>query len=221
MRVYCLHIHRREWVFFAQAKQSNDIDLQPLPSNQTNRFWKWVQGAYQESMVQVQTSQRPLWKWIRQMLEHLKKYIHPSESFLKELLAADKIELVYPAEVSERFIERKWRLFLRRRVLVHDKGVLLNIFILPVTAAATIIPGPNVFVGWNGLRLYNHIMARRGAQRILANQVVLAFCPTPELKRQPTREDRLTEPDAQILETEHHLAGLVTYLHRLQVFDSD
>jgi hypothetical protein len=221
MRVYCLHIHRREWVFFAQAKRSNDIDLQSLPSNQTNRFWNWVQGAYQESMVQVQTSQRPLWKWIRRMLEHLKKYIHPSESFLKELLVADKIELVYPAEVSQRFIERKWRLFLRRRVLVHDKGVLLNIFILPVTAAATIIPGPNVFVGWNGLRLYNHIMARRGARRMLANQVVVAFSPNPELKRQPTREDRLTEPDARILESEHHLAGLVTYLQRLNVFDSD
>ena len=221
MRVYCLHIHRREWVFFAQPKSGNDASVQSIPLNQKDRFWKWVQTAYQESMVLVQTSQRPLWVWIRRMLEHLKKYIHPSESFLKELLAADKIELIYPADVSQRFIERKWRLFLQRRVLVHDKGVLLNVFILPVTAAATIIPGPNVFVGWNGLRLYNHIMARRGARRMLENQVVLAFCPTPELRRQPTREDRLTESEAKVLESEHHLEGLVTYLHRLRVFDSD
>ena len=45
----------------------------------------------------------------------------------------------------------------------HQKWLYLNLLLLPFTAILGIVPGPNVFVMYNGFRCYAHYRAYHGA----------------------------------------------------------
>lgn len=155
---------------------------------------------------------------IRRVLQLLERFVHPDEALLRAIGVAESIEIVYPEGVSARFVERRWRRMLRGRRLKHSRGIVLNLCLLPVTAAATVIPGPNVFVAWNGFRLYSHVMARRGADRVLDRKLPLTFTASDQLTRQATPEHRLSEQAAERLELDLKVGGLVEYLYRLKWF---
>jgi hypothetical protein len=53
--------------------------------------------------------------------------------------------------------------FLSSRRAFHTRWTYINLALLPLTACAFILPGPNVFFAWNAFRLYGHDQARRGA----------------------------------------------------------
>lgn len=217
MRIFCLQIHRREWIFYAEPQKAMAlVEADPPATDFKGRFWQRLQKTYSESLIYIQTSPRPFWVWVRKMLAWLEKLIHPSETLMRALVGTEQIEFIYPANVSYRFVERKWRRFLRYCARRHKRGVILNLILLPFTAAATILPGPNVFVAWNGFRLYSHIMASRGAERGLQKQISLKFSPTSELRTCETPQGRLSQQTAERLEEELQIKGLVEYLRRLK-----
>lgn len=46
----------------------------------------------------------------------------------------------------------------------------MNGLVLPISAVATLLPGPNIFLVWNLYRLYCHIQAFKGANSFLQKQ---------------------------------------------------
>jgi hypothetical protein len=46
----------------------------------------------------------------------------------------------------------------------HQKWVYLNLCAAPFTAAAGVLPGPNVFFFWNMMRLYSHYQALQSSK---------------------------------------------------------
>lgn len=57
---------------------------------------------------------------------------------------------------------------LSARSSYHTRWLYINTALLPVTAAAAVLPGPNVFFAWNAFRLFGHYQARRGAEEMTA-----------------------------------------------------
>jgi len=117
---------------------------------------------------------------IRQILQQLEMRIHPTEAILHNIQKATTIEVVSPqllphvAEEDIRVLERRNRrvmtVLMRECAAFHKKWSILNALLLPVSALASLLPGPNVFLAWNLYRLYCHIQAYRGAQLFMKKQ---------------------------------------------------
>ncbi len=218
MKIYFFHLHDKRWIFFASPEIEVRRETVEIPVGMVGTWLLKLQRLYTEALAHIQNAPGAMWRLIRRVLHLLERFVHPDEALLRAIGAAESIEIVHPEGVSVRFVERRWRRMLRLRRLRHSRGIVLNLCLLPVTAAATLIPGPNVFVAWNGFRLYSHVMARRGADRALDRKLSTTFLASDRLRRQATPEHRLSEQAAAGLEQDLNIGGLVDYLYRLKWF---
>jgi hypothetical protein len=62
----------------------------------------------------------------------------------------------------------------------HLRWLLVNIMLLPVSSIMMLLPGPNVFFGWNAFRLISHHLAREGGKRVLNGQCNLELIAAAE-----------------------------------------
>lgn len=108
-----------------------------------NRFWRGI---------------RRIWRW-------LETWTHPAEGLLRALAQADTVEIIHDGELDDDTVRTYWMDWLAARLAVHHRGVWINVIFLPVTLLLGLLPGPNIFVAWNVLRLYVHWQARRGGRQ--------------------------------------------------------
>ena len=131
---------------------------------------------------------------------------------------AEKIEVLYPSNVSPRFVRRRLRLLLLRKTVRHRRLAALNALLIPFTLAAGIIPGPNVFLFWNAYRLLSHVFAERGGRRVLAAEALVTFTSSDELNEWTSLERRVSAPldlaGACHIAERLRLPGLVEHLRR-------
>ncbi|GAM26764.1 hypothetical protein SAMD00019534_099390 [Acytostelium subglobosum LB1] len=73
----------------------------------------------------------------------------------------------YPPELGARRANRYARIVARQRTEYHKLWSLINICVIPISVAASILPGPNVFLAWNIYRLYSNLMAVKGGINLL------------------------------------------------------
>ncbi|MBX7222152.1 MAG: hypothetical protein K1Y36_19535 [Blastocatellia bacterium] len=217
MRVYCFQATTRRWVFYTEPQPARAHIDETMPVGWVGKFWRRLQRTYVASLTYVQTSPRLFWIWVRKLLKYLERFIHPTEALMRFLLDAETVEIHFPSDANQAEVERQWQKLLHRCSRRHGRGIIVNLLFLPLTAAATLLPGPNVFVGWNGLRLYGHVMARRGAGRALAEQIPLTFIRQSSLARSSQDVAKLTFEEAVCLEKTLEIEGLVEYLQRLKL----
>lgn len=96
----------------------------------------------------------------------------------------------------------------RRRVQAHRSWLAVCIGMLPISLAAGLLPGPNVFLAWNAYRLYSHYTAYKGASALLSNThaVSIEVWPSPALSPEDQGDASLASAYALALEEEELVA---------------
>ena len=165
MRIWLRLDSRQRWSF--QAEPEGEEQMRP-PTSALARLWQRLLAEYHHARGAIETTERMA--WIRALLRKLEARVDPSESLLRRMRTAAEIVLLHPDSLSAPLVRRRFFRFLRRRARAHARGVVLNALLLPVTAAMAILPGPNVFFAWNAYRLIAHLLAWRGARRVLRQE---------------------------------------------------
>jgi len=111
------------------------------------------------------------------ILQKLEEWIHPNEGILHSINNSPSIQVL---STTTKILESDKALARRSRRLMHvlmsssaafhKKWAIMNGLALPVSAAASLLPGPNVFLVWNVYRLYCHIQAYKGANSFIEKQ---------------------------------------------------
>jgi hypothetical protein len=170
MRIWLRLDSRQRWSFQAEPEGEEEMrsPAHVLSQGLIGRLWQRLLAEYHHARRAIETTERMA--WIRVLLRKLEARVDPSESLLRRMRTAAEIVLLHPDSLSAPLVRRRFFRFLRRRARAHARGVVLNALLLPVTAAMAILPGPNVFFAWNAYRLIAHLLAWRGARRVLRQE---------------------------------------------------
>jgi hypothetical protein len=141
--------------------RSADADIEPK-----HRFLVRLEAAYESAMRAMEGAERGLLLWIKKLIGYLSSKIDADEALMKALHKADIVEVLYPAMCKEKWVRRLFRRFIRRQTRHHRRWLIVNLLLLPVTGAMMIVPGPNVFFGWNAYRFISHYLAHEGGKRV-------------------------------------------------------
>lgn len=76
------------------------------------------------------------------------------------------ILLYHPSSLSSP-ISSYLQPYLSSRLSHHTLWSYLCIVLLPLSACAAILPGPNIFFAWNAYRLYGHYKAKKGVEQMI------------------------------------------------------
>ncbi len=167
IRVYVIRCRMRGWVFYAPPEM-----LMAYDEELATGFWnKLVQRAHRlhdETLMLIHEPPNRFWRGVRRAWRWLERWMHPGEGLLRAIGQADAVELVHDGELPDDAVQGQWTDWLKTRIAIHERGIWLNIALLPVTLLLGLLPGPNVFIAWNALRLYAHWHGRRGGRRALA-----------------------------------------------------
>jgi hypothetical protein len=218
MKVYFIHVYKHRWEFYpaedAAGLETMDVDEEATPTG----ILHWVAHRAASVRKSIDDADSGVKLRIKNTLERLNSRVDPTEPFLRRLRSAETLEIVHPENVSSRFVQRKLRVLLMRKTINHRRGVVVNGLLLPLSMAATLLPGPNVFFFWNAYRLVSHWLARQGGQRILHGEVNVVYTPSGELDDVPGMQRRRAGPlelnAATHIADRLQLHGFVDYLRR-------
>jgi hypothetical protein len=164
VRVYALRCPVRGWVFYAPPEAFPAEDSSP-PEGLTQRLVRRAYRLREEAAHLLHTPPNRFWRGIRRIWLWLEQWTHPAEGLLRALAHADTVEIIHDGELDDDTVRAHWTSWLEARLAVHQRGVWINIALLPLTLLLGLLPGPNIFIAWNAIRLYVHWQARRGGRR--------------------------------------------------------
>jgi hypothetical protein len=145
-------------------------------------FLKRLEVAYESAMRTIERAESGLLLWLKKLIHYLESKIGPEEALMRQLRTADLVEIVYPSGYQEKWVRRHFRRFIRRQVHHHQRWLVINFLLLPLTGAMMLLPGPNVFFGWNAFRLISHYLAREGGQRVRRGRCEIRFNPQSAIR---------------------------------------
>jgi hypothetical protein len=241
LRLYLLRTRRHGWVFYSENVTLSNATLHssshphPSPHGLFQRVFVLLRKAALNKLTVVKNeiNSAPPGVGIKgkaqNVIKKLEGYIHPTESILHTVLKSSTMQILMldthklnnsnqhthsSSSSDHRRITKSRRLMkvlMKQRINYHFRWSIANAVLLPFSALATILPGPNIFLAWNLYRLYCHIQAYRGASLFL-------------LKHQKHELDYiLSHPQSEDVSNEERLAqafnlpGLVEYLSRLEL----
>jgi hypothetical protein len=82
-------------------------------------------------------------------------------------------------------ITRDFLSLVQSRTGKHRTGLYTSIACLPLSAALSILPAPNVFIAWNLLRVFSHYRALQGCN----NEANLTITPVPDAMLQSALDE--------------------------------
>ncbi|MCS7080757.1 MAG: hypothetical protein NZ585_12025 [Chloracidobacterium sp.] len=212
IRVYIIRCRRRGWVFYAPPEMLTAYDETPATGFWAKLLYR-VHRIHDEALLLIHEPPNRFWRGVQCIWHRLEQWTHPGESLLRAIGHADTIELIHDGELTDDAVQRRWIEWLETRITTHERGVWLNIALLPVTLLLGLLPGPNVFIAWNVLRLYIHWYARRGGRRglTLVKTVVRG-----DARLHPPPQGSGEDCQARVLELSRtlHLPGLPTFYQR-------
>ena len=225
MRVYFIHVYRRHWEFYPDEQAEDSLVDQDVEVTQSG-WMVWLRRKITSTWHAVERPRPDGTKSrLRKILDTLNSRVDPTEPMLRRFRKAPEVVVTYPSGISPQYARRRLRLLLLNKTASHRRWMIINGAMLPLTAAMTLLPGPNVFFAWNGYRLLAHLFALRGGQRVLSGQVAVTFMPNEELNELLAPEERLIKPleqdVAHSIGQRFKLPGLVEYLKRNGCFASE
>jgi len=122
------------------------------------------------SQIQVKTSRwKEIWELAKKKLMLLpQKILRQEQAFGRALkIQADKIQILYSGRLEEKRIRIKFFFFLQKQRTKHIFLLIGETLLLPISALAGLLPGPNVFFGVLALLMITHWQALRGINQIL------------------------------------------------------
>ncbi|OYT71981.1 MAG: hypothetical protein CFK52_06365 [Chloracidobacterium sp. CP2_5A] len=167
IRVYVIRCRMRGWVFYAPPEMLTAYDDEPA-TGFWNKLLRRAHRLHDEALTLIHEPPNRFWRGIQRLWRWLERWTHPGEGLLRAIRHADAIELIHDGELPDDAIQSQWITWLKTRIPIHERGLWLNIALLPVTLLLGLLPGPNIFIAWNALRLYAHWHGRQGGRRGLA-----------------------------------------------------
>jgi hypothetical protein len=178
MKIYLVVSEKNRWVFLSPTAEASRTDTGA--NERRPWYWRKLEAFYQNVRRALENAQSGLLLKMQLAIKRLESEIDPSEGMMKRMRQTKKIELVHPARFREHLVKRRFFRFLRRRTMYHTRWLLINLMLLPVSSLMMILPGPNVFFGWNAFRLISHHLAREGGKRVLSERCRLDLVPASE-----------------------------------------
>ncbi len=154
----------------------DETEIEPKP-----RLLRKLESAYESAQQAIEAADHGILLLIKKIIRYLESKIDPGESVMKELRKADFVEVIYPPTLQEKWVRRMFRRFVRKQLHYHRRWLVFNSFLLPLTGAMMVIPGPNVFFGWNAFRLVSHYLAQDGGRRVQQGLCQARFVPDQDL----------------------------------------
>ncbi|XVF87004.1 hypothetical protein PTKIN_Ptkin18bG0085700 [Pterospermum kingtungense] len=94
--------------------------------------------------------------------------VKPSEILLKSITKdVTNVQITYPSSLNARLVRRRLRQIALRGTVIHRKYFYGSVSLLPVTAAFSVLPLPNVPLFWILFRSYSHWRALQGSEKLL------------------------------------------------------
>lgn len=216
MRIFFIHVYRRHWEFYPEDEQEELFDEES--DDGRGGIVHWLAKTSTRAWKAVHEAETGLLGRIRRVLDSLHSRVDPTEPMLHRIRKAERLEVLYPSGISQNYARRRLRLLVLHKTAEHRRWIVINSLLIPVTTLMGFLPGPNVFLAWNGYRLFSHVRAWRGGQRFLADQLAVTFTPDDDLDQLLMPEERLTKPldhsSAASIGERFGLPGLVEYLRR-------
>ncbi|MCS6803904.1 MAG: hypothetical protein RMM98_03320 [Acidobacteriota bacterium] len=170
-----VEVHGRRCRFRLPARPLEK--LQPADIEPRHRFLRKLESVYENSMQALEHADRGLLLYLKKLIRYLESHISPDESLMKQLRKADLVEIRHPPQAQEKWVRRMFRRFINKQVRYHRQWLVINLLVLPLTGAMVVIPGPNVFFGWNAFRLISHYLACEGGKRVQSGQCEIQVKP--------------------------------------------
>lgn len=107
------------------------------------------------------------------VLRRLLSSITFEEKMLRKMPPAsvmDSVEVLFPDSTMEEIVEQDFKHLVDSKLDYHRRWMGMNALILPITLAAGVLPGPNIFFFWNVFRLYSHYQAFNSAKILTTKQ---------------------------------------------------
>ncbi|EAL69754.1 hypothetical protein DDB_G0275377 [Dictyostelium discoideum AX4] len=155
--------------------------------------------------------------------------------------------IYYPSNIGYRRANRFSQVLMRQKIRFHQKWMIINSLLIPITFAATILPGPNIFLAYNLYRLYGHFQALKGCtnlSRYTKSHGRLLFKPSLEMfecldgellqqqqqfKQQQQQQQQQQEEEEQSIDnpnsyeklsTRLRIPGLFDYVKRIETIEN-
>ncbi|MGQ9896143.1 MAG: hypothetical protein ACUVR8_01075 [Acidobacteriota bacterium] len=164
VQVYVIRCPARGWVFYAPPKTFS-AEESTLPEGIWKRLVCRAHRLREEAAQLLHHPPNRFWRAIRRVWLWLERWTHPAEGLLRMLVHADVIEIIHDGELDDDMVRAHWTNWLAARLAVHQRDFWINVVFLPITLVLGLLPGPNIFIAWNILRLYVHWQAQRGARQ--------------------------------------------------------
>lgn len=117
---------------------------------------------------------------LQRAVEWIQRRGGAQEKVLRELHEPERVEVIHPARLSEREAREIWRGRLEILVRRHRRWLLVDGSLLPLSALAALVPGPNVWFVYLAWRALAHHRTARGGVRAL-EELPVRFTPEPGL----------------------------------------
>jgi hypothetical protein len=164
IRIYVIRCPVRGWVFYTPP-ESFAVEDGHAPEGFVRRLVRRAYRLREEASHLLHQPPNRFWRGIRRVWLWLEQWTHPAEGLLRALVHADKVEIIHDGELEDDTVRTYWMNWLAARLAVHRRGIWINVAFLPLTLLLGLLPGPNIFIAWNVIRLYVHWQAYRGARR--------------------------------------------------------
>jgi hypothetical protein len=154
------------------------------PTNKYEKYLQKIQRKGNESLKECQESAPGSFKRkIYDLYQYSLSLLDPHELLLSDIsriFMTSEIEFVYPNCTDVETVKEDVKVMLNK---VRSQNTLLLVAyscLVPITSLATILPGPNIFLAGNAMRIYYLWTARKSLTRLFEQEPIIAANPAPE-----------------------------------------
>ena len=104
----------------------------------------------------------------RRAYERVSRRRRRREHLLQTLGAVERVRIHYPSGITEAEARLVYDRLIRAAIDKHGKWMIANAAGVPVSVPLSLIPGPNVLLGYLAWRSVSHYQSRKAGQRVTA-----------------------------------------------------
>ena len=105
-----------------------------------------------------------------------------NEKLLKEMTAISRINVYYPANLSEENTRNIYQDIIQSQIKQHKRWLIVDGVLLPISVIFSLVPGPNVLMVYLAWRTLAHYKTKKGGESAISD-LEICFVKEPELKK--------------------------------------
>ena len=160
MDLYLLPRKHGEYFLFSKEFQEGEEEMpqQTEPPKKRSKFWIFLKSSYK---VFTEKGRR-------------------SEAILKKAAKDTRIEIHYPAQLSEEEANEIFDRLIAAQVKKHKRWLIVNGALLPISVLFSIVPGPNLLLAYLSWRTLAHYQSKKGGEKAIS-ELRISLAPENQL----------------------------------------